>query len=105
MGGDHAGFFQLKFNLEEISSIITVGRTSSPNTRGENLELTIVFPVSSSRLYDYLFVRPLMLEVVHLTHSVAASGGCVLTGSCDKIVLLLCCIFVLIKYAAELTLA
>lgn len=29
----------LKLNLEGISSIITGGRTSSPNTKGENLEL------------------------------------------------------------------
>ena len=32
----------LKFHLEEISSIITGGRTNNPTAGGENLELSIV---------------------------------------------------------------
>lgn len=60
-GGSHGGIAQaslpLKFHLEEISSIITGGRTSSPNAGGENLELSIVFPASSLRLYNNLSVR------------------------------------------------
>lgn len=82
--GDRVDFFPLKLNLGKISSIITGGRTSSLNARGENLELTIVFTASSSRLYNYLFVRPWMLEVVHLVRIVAASAGSVSTRSYDK---------------------
>lgn len=74
----------LKLNLEGISSIITRGRTSSPNTKGENLELSIAFPASSLRLYNNVFKGPQMLEVAHLIHAVAVLAGCVLTGSHDR---------------------